>query len=268
LADGRLPAAHLQRRTSGEDERAMDRDKLIDGMLTGVNPALSPDQLGAINAALKAFSDDQLTQMDAAGVRMWPNLKGLPPDIPQMHIDDLGTPAEYKYQFRVVRISPTSLATGSAVNHLRHEFAHAWDNVYSGKDLKSLRTMNPDKQADELNTRAKQPAPFASDSSDKLQKLAAAYKQILAVDREKFSFAHDSTAPKHATTNVREFYAEGYSVFHGLATDKQARMYWIARNFFAYLEEESKRLGLLPPKRELMETTLDGIDPKWRDFSK
>jgi hypothetical protein len=38
-----------------------------------------------------------------------------------------------------VRISPASMAKGSAVNHLRHEFAHAWDNVRSGKNPQSLR---------------------------------------------------------------------------------------------------------------------------------
>ena len=35
----------------------MDRDKLVAGMLTGVSPALSAEQVAMINAALKAFSD-------------------------------------------------------------------------------------------------------------------------------------------------------------------------------------------------------------------
>src|SRR5882724_1132347 len=181
----------------------MDRDKLVAGMLTGVSPALSAEQVGTINAALKAFSDKQLTQMDDAGVRMWPFVKGLPPDIAPVTIDDLGAPAEYVYQFRVVRISPASMK-GPAVNHLRHEFAHAWDNVRSGRNPKSLRRIKPDAQGDEINARFKDPAPFGSDSSAKLppakrpmQDLVADYKKILAVDRDKFSFAHDSTAPKH-----------------------------------------------------------------------
>lgn len=251
----------------------MDRDKLVAGMLTGVSPALSADQVATIKAALKAFSDKQLTQMDDAGVRMWPFVKGLPPDIMPLHIGDLGAPAEYKYQYRVVRISPASLTTGVAVNHLRHEFAHAWDNVRSGKNPKSLRKIKPDAQGDEITARAKEPAPFGSDSSDKLlpakhtmQELADDYAGVLAVDREKFSFAHDSTAPKHATATVREFYAEGYSVFHGLNTDKQARLLWIARDFFAYLEQESKGLGLLSPDRTVLEKELDDTVEKWRDF--
>ena len=128
----------------------MDRDKLIAGMLTGVSPALTAEQVAMINAALKAFSDKQLTRMDDAGVRMWPFVKGLPPDIAPVPIADLGAPAEYVYQFRVVRISPASLAKGSAVNHLRHEFAHAWDNVRSGKNPKSLRKIKPDAQTDEI----------------------------------------------------------------------------------------------------------------------
>jgi hypothetical protein len=259
---------------TGQDRRtAMDRDKLIAGMLTGASPALSTEQVAMINAALKAFSDKQLTRMEDAGVRMWPFLKGLPPDIAPVPIDDLSAPAEYVFQFRVVRISPASLAKGSAVNHLRHEFAHAWDNVRSGKNPKSLRKIKPDAQIDEINARAKELAPFASDSSVKLppsmhpmQDLVGEYKKVLAVDREKFSFAHDSTAPKHATANVREFYAEGYSVFHGLSVDKQARMLWIARDFFDYLDQESKGFGLLSPDRKLLEKTLDGIDKNWRNF--
>jgi hypothetical protein len=253
----------------------MDRGKLVDGMLTDVSPALPTDQVDVIKSALLAFSDKQLTQMDDAGVRMWPFVKGLPPDIMQMQIGDLGAPAEYNFQFRVVRISPASLAKkGVAVNHLRHEFAHAWDNVRSGKNPKSLRKIKPpDAQTAEINARASEQQPFGSDSMAKLppkmlsmQAMAAAYKQILAVDRDKFSFAHDSTAPKHATTDVREFYAEGYSVFHGLTVDKQARMLWSAPEFFAYLEQESQGLGLPSPNRQLLEKTLDDIEPKWRTF--
>ena len=119
-----------------------------------------------------------------------------------------------------------------AANHLRHEFAHAWDNVRSGKNPKSLRKIKPDAQTDEITARAKESAPFGSDSSAKLlpskrpmEDLASDYKKILAVDREKFSFAHETTPPKHATSDVHEFYAEGYSVFHGFGVDKQARMF-------------------------------------------
>jgi hypothetical protein len=252
----------------------MDRDKLIAGWLTSVSPALPTDQVATIKAALKAFSDDQLSQMDRAGVRIWPFVKGLPPDILQVHIDDLGAPAEYKYQYRVMRISPTSLSTGVAVYHLRHEFAHAWDNVRAGKNLKSLRTMTQDKQGDEITARAKDPAPFGSDSADKLppsnkrsiQDLADEYAKVLEVDREKFSFAHNATAPKHATATVHEFYAEGYSVFHGLNTDKQARLLWIAPDFFSYLEWESKKLTLLSPDRKVLEKELDDTVEHWRDF--
>jgi hypothetical protein len=251
----------------------MDRDKLVAGMLTGVSPALPTDQVDAIKSALRAFSDKQLTQMDDAGVRLWPFVKGLPPDIAPVHIKDLGDPAAYDYQLRVLRISPASLESGVAVNHLRHEFAHAWDNVRTGKNPKSLRKIKPDAQNDEITARAKESAPFGSDSSAKLppsmrpmQDLAADYKKILKVDREKFSFAHDTTQPKHATADVNEFYAEGYSVFHGYSVDKQARMLWIARDFFDYLDQESKGLGLVTPDRKLLEKTLDDTYKDWRKF--
>jgi hypothetical protein len=251
----------------------MDRDKLVAGMLTGVSPALPTDQVDSIKSALRAFSDKQLTQMDDAGVRLWPFVKGLPPDIAQVHIKDLGDPAAYDYQLRVLRISPASLESGVAVNHLRHEFAHAWDNVRTGKNPKSLRKIKPDAQGDEITARSKESAPFGSDSPAKLrpsmrpmQDLAGEYKKLLEVDRERFSFAHDTTQPKHATADVNEFYAEGYSVFHGYSVDKQARMLWIARDFFDYLDQESKGLGLLTPDRKSLEKTLDETEKDWRKF--
>src|SRR5262245_55242523 len=103
----------------------MDRDKLIAGWLTGVSPAISAEQVATIKAALKAFNDEQLTNMDKAGVRMWPFVTGLPPEIVPIAVDDLHAPAAYIYPYRVMRISPASLARPSLVNHLRHEFAHA-----------------------------------------------------------------------------------------------------------------------------------------------
>jgi hypothetical protein len=51
-----------------------------------------------------------------------------------------------------------------------------------------------------------------------------------------------------------------------LSLDKQARMLWIARGLFDYLDHESKSLGLLSPDRKVLEKTLDGIDKNWRNF--
>jgi hypothetical protein len=48
--------------------------------------------------------------------------------------------------------------------------------------------------------------------------------------------------------------------------NKQARMLWIARDFFDYLDQESKGLGLVLPDRKLLEKTLDEIDKNWRNF--
>ena len=43
-------------------------------------------------------------------------------------------------------------------------------------------------------------------------------------------------------------------------------MLWIARDFFDYLDKESKSLGLLSPDRKSLEKTLDEIDKNWRNF--
>jgi len=133
-----------------------------------VNPALSDDQIKPVRAAMKAFSVKQLQQMDGAGVRIWPFVKGVPPEYLVRSIPDLGAPAEYNPQFSTIRISPASLAGPGSTDFLRHEFAHAWDNVRTGKAPKSLRKLKGDAVIDELNHRAKEGGHFESQSPKKL----------------------------------------------------------------------------------------------------
>jgi hypothetical protein len=46
-----------------------------------------------------------------------------------------------------------------------------------------------------------------------------------------------------------EFYAEGYSVFHGSSQQSQARLLHYAPELYAHLEHESAQLGLPVPDR-------------------
>ena len=114
----------------------MDPETILKSMLSGVSPALTDDQIKSIRTAMKAFSVKQLQKMDEGGVRIWPFVKGMPPEYPVSNMSDLQDPAAYNPQFRTIRITPTSLARAASTDFLRHEFAHAWDNVRTGKASK------------------------------------------------------------------------------------------------------------------------------------
>ena len=250
----------------------MDRDDILKDMLAGVSPALGADHVKRIASAMKAFSVKQLQKMEEAGVRIWPFVKGLPPELQMTSIADLGSPAEYKYQFRTIRISPTSLEKAGASDFLRHEFAHAWDEVRAGKNWKNLRKLKGDDILDEINRRALDKADaFESQSAKKLlpsklsmKEIFERYKKILP--DKTYSFANPSTAEMHNTRNVMEFYAEGYSVFHGFHQTSQGRMMWLAPELFGYLEKEAKDNGLPAPQRAELEKVLDDTEKHWRKY--
>jgi hypothetical protein len=256
----------------GLPEQSMDRESILKSMLSGVDPQPNDAQMKSIMAAMRAFSVKLLEKMEQAGVRIWPFVKGLPPEYGIDSIADLGTPAEYKFQFRTVRISPSSLEKGAATDFLRHELAHAWDDVRSGKNPKNLRKLKGDALSDELNRRAQATEAFESESKKKLhpankysmQEMLDRYKKVLP-DKTK-TFANPSTADKHNSTNVMEFYAEGYSVYHGIYQTSQGRMLWLAPELFDYLEYESKLYGLLTLNREELKKVLDDNEKGWRDY--
>ncbi len=170
-----------------------------------------------------------------------------------MSISDLDSPAEYSSQFSTIRISPTSLARGAITDFLRHEMAHAWDNIRTGKVSKNLRNLKDDALVDELNRRAKEDAPFESQSGKKLlpghlsmQEMLERYVKVLP-DKTK-SFAHPSTA----------------GVFHGFNTACQGRMMWLAAALYNFLDQESKSHGLPSPDKEALKKDLDANEPGWR----
>jgi hypothetical protein len=254
----------------------MDRDAILKSMLGGVKPALDDAKTKRIASAMKAFSDKQLNKMEAAGVRIWPFVKGLPPEYQVQKIDDLGSPADYNAQYRTVRVSPASMDKDSFTDFMRHELAHAWDNVRTGKNLKDLRKLKDSAFADELNRRAEQEMKnetFESQSAKKLppgnkssmKELVDEYAKLLKLDTSR-SFANPSTAPKHSAANVMEFYAEGYSVFHGNVQLSQGRLFYMASGLFYYLEHEAKAQGLLRPSRADLKKYLDENDKGWRGW--
>lgn len=78
------------------------------------------------------------------------------------------------------------------------------------------------------------------------------------------SFSNPSTHAKHSANNVMEFYAEGYSVFHGNVQICQGRMLYMAPGLYDYLEREARADGLLRPDKDALKKFLDEFDPNWR----
>lgn len=239
-------------------------EAILKSMLAGVKPPLGDAQMKSIGIAMKAFSTAQLEKMEDAGVRIWPFAKGLPPDYPIQSVPDLASPADYNFQFRTIRISPASLEKSAITDFLRHELAHAWDDVRSGKSPKSLRKLKGDAWIEEADRRGKLSEHFESQSPKKLpphnfsmQEMLQRYKDTVNGFGDKTrTFAHDSTAEKHNRKNVMEFYAEGYSVFHGFSELSKARMLWLAPELFDYLDHEAQAHKLASPSRPALKKIL------------
>jgi hypothetical protein len=249
----------------------MDRETILKNMLTGVDPPPDEDLKKSILAAMKGFSDKQLEKMEQAGVRFWPFLKGAPPEYNVTGVSDLGTPAEYKKELRLVRISPASLKRPGITDMLRHELAHAWDDVRNETSPPNLRKLKGDALTNELTRLAGDTMPFESQSTKKLAPGKFSMEEML--DRYKkglperdMSFANPSTAESHVAADVMEFYAEGYSVFHGFCDLCQSRLLRLAPELYNYLELESKTYGLPAPNRDQLNKSFNDNYPEWKGY--
>ena len=249
----------------------MSRDTILNDMLTGIKPPPSDDVKNSLRTAMKAFGDKQLQRMDNAGVRFWPFVEGAPPEYRLTGVPDLKAPAEYKKEFRAVRITPASLAKSAITDFLRHELAHAWDDVRNESNPPNLRTLKGDALDNELARLAGDKEPFASQSLKKLDPGKLSMQEMFdiynkALPDKDWSFAHDSTAPRHAAANPMEFYAEGYSVFHGFCDTCKARLLRFATELYDYLEQEAKGNGLPTPDRKQLKKVFDTTYPAAKNY--
>jgi hypothetical protein len=249
----------------------MDRETILNNMLTGVDPPPGDDVKKSLRTAMQAFSVKQLERMDQAGVRFWPFVQGAPPEYQLTGVPDLGSPAEYRKEFRAIRISPASLARSSITDFLRHELAHAWDDVRNENSPPNLRKLKGDALTNELIRLAQDKLPFESQSSKKLlpgklsmQEMLDRYQKVLP--EKDMSFAHQSTADKHAGKNPMEFYAEGYSVFYGFCDACKARLLRFAPELFEYLALEAKTYGQPVPDRAQLNKVFDTTYPGARGY--
>lgn len=237
---------------------APSRKDLLDAMTKDLNPA----QRAKVDQAATAYSDQQLKQMKDMGVRFKEG-DGMPPERADNQPDGIGERNEgmYRPDKRTIQIKPSSTP-----DHIRHEFAHAWDDA-KNEGANPLRTKDTDPQylkdgktealkqkyaADKaVSLRAQARAygePKATElnaEAERLEKKAGFWKPGYASSDPKMVDAYekyikrtdgngtsssdkvfDSTASRgHSQKNVQEFYAEGYTVFHGNdPSSERARM--------------------------------------------
>jgi hypothetical protein len=236
-------------------EEARKREKILDDMTRDMNP--SKELRTRMLSAMRAFTLSQLRRMQKAGVRFW-GRRGLPPifkDIVQTE-DDLSTPAEYLPQARVIRVGK------GKTGQIRHELAHAWDHVRAMSKPKPIRgrkamekaVMSPGATWSESSRKRATREPGKGGKSKRVK---LTIKAMLERYRERaklreWTFDGPSTQEGHSKRNPRDFYAEGYSVFHGADTASQMRLRLFAPELYELLKREAlKNKQPVPDEAEL-----------------
>jgi hypothetical protein len=268
-APGLVPAAgHLvlrqpEKPESGEQgtkEAAEEeqRAKLLAEMTGGAD--LPERQVSRIASAMRAFSLNQLRAIRAAGVRFWAP-DSLPPEFADnVKVANLSTPGEYLDTIRVIR-----MARNASTDAIRHEIAHAWDHVRTGKvkPIGKLKGKAFEKALEETPplssaTKEKRPTVEIRESKRRVvsMPISEMFKRYKRWTLREQSFDNPSTRESHSKKSTREFYAEGYSVFHGGNEWNQARLLFYAPELYEYLEVEAKQQGLGIPDRARIEAAL------------
>ena len=234
----------------------MSRSRLLAQMQREAR--LSESNISRIQSAARAFSARQLGRMARVGVRFWSD-----DDLPRPFSDrsitvpPMSTRAAYVPSARVIRLRPAA-----HTDDIRHELAHAWDHVRTGRvngypDRMSTR---------QIMRMIGRPVTMWSESST---------RRLVAVGRRRFrltmsqmldryrrrarlrenSFDNPRTREGYSKRNVREFYAEGYAVFHGSSGASKSRMLHRAPELYSLMEREARSHGLAVPDRSALESS-------------
>jgi hypothetical protein len=248
------PDAQLPAYAKTEEKQ---RHAILKDMLRGVTADEEKAWCKRLRRALAAFSTSQMRTMKAAGVRFWRSGEFPPPFKGEYAPSKTrrSEMARYEYRYRIIQWGPKG-----GVDEIRHELAHAWDHVRGGK----VPRLDSYKGAS-LKKAIFAPVAFTSETAKKLVTI----EETVGADKKKvslsiqdtydrfmkrpvqsyWSFANSMTAPEHVTNDVREFYAEGYSVFHGDDEDAQAKLLCDAPELYQLLEKEANDVKLAVPDR-------------------
>jgi hypothetical protein len=235
-----------------------ERSKLLTEFTGGAE--LPDQQVSKIASAMRAFSLHQLRAMRNAGVRFWAP-DSLPPEFKdRMKVDNVSTPGEYLDLIHVIRMS-----RNASTDAIRHEMAHAWDHARTGKvkpiaklkgkDFERALENTPPLLSETKQKRATRETRRGKVSNIRLS-ISEMFERYKKWALREASFDNPSTRESYSKTSPREFYAEGYSVFHSGREFNQARLLYYAPELYELLEAEAKQEGLAVPDRSKVEAAM------------
>ena len=248
----------ILRRKPGDNEEDEERAKLLKAFTDGAG--LPEKQVARIEAAMRAFSLHQLHAVQKAGLRFWEGYS-LPPEFKgRVEVKNISTPAEYLDLIHIIR-----LAENATTDAIRHEMAHAWDHARTGKvkpigQLKGKEFNKALEDTPALSSTTSQKRATKETQGGKVRAVRLTISEMLERYKKwslrEQSFDNPSTKEGYSKRSPREFYAEGYSVFHSGREWNQARLLYYAPELYELLEAEAKEEGLDVPDRSKVEAAM------------
>lgn len=221
------------------------RVELTDDMMRGIHPPPSGSTRASMDAALSSFSDRQLEEMHAAGVRFWPADAGMPPEISETGVANPRAREAYIPEARTIRYTE-----GMSASRLRHELAHAYDDVHGERAphrLDDLPLAERTREMGRLDREVSRHRAFGSERDHAIGDSFEAYRAErphVRAEYERYDFDVGARTG-YSATDVHEFYAEGFSAFHGDA-EHARRLEHNAPGLYRHLLEESRAEGTTP----------------------
>lgn len=223
------------------------RERAVEHMLRFV-PERDTELRSAIRSASSSFSDRQLIRMDRAGVVFAANrVGGLPAErvrgaaegLVNARSPTMGGRTNGRYLPELRTIQLRSRSEGAIV----HEMAHAWD------DVRNDRVRLGDGASPEVQRRlALEDAGHTAFTSDReLSGALAAYRgRHPRPNDDRGLSAFSLTADPHEPLeNPREFYAEGYALFHRGSPERLEVLRRQAPELYRVLYREASEAGTL-----------------------
>ena len=236
------------------------RESLVAQMTQGAG--FSDELQQRLLEALRVFTPRQLALMRRAGVRFWGS-EGLPPELAHLPVGQLGhitehgpagTHAHWIASLRVIR-----MRRGAGVQTIRHEMAHAWDDLRIGPRIPMRRLLAASDPVDAINrenarttrlrwtdsrTRHATVDPHGARVRLTIREMYDRYRARPYAREQRFRSA--GVAEGYSLGNLRDFYAEAFAVFHGNVADEwqrqqRERLRTQAPEIFHVLERESSR---------------------------
>ena len=199
-----------------------------------------------METALSHFSDRQLEELSASGVRFWPSDRGMPPEISAVGVSGAHAPEAYIPETRVIHYRDSMTSA-----RLTHELAHAYDDVHGERSphrLDDLPLAARRAEVERLDREVSHHRAFASERDPSLARAQDSYRDGLprgSGASETYDFDWGARAGYARTGDVHEFYAEGVAALHGSA-ERSARIERNAPELYRRLVEESRAEGTTP----------------------